>query len=253
MAYQNAVSDKLTLLSYPDRVSLLISSKTGTIKYYLASLSEVDVHEVKALLSASIFAKTRIVQCNCPFVLCPAHIDPIDQQIYFNQSYPESGPLVAQHINDEIDLIQPIRELPFQIEQLLVNVEHINDIGLLHEYKHGLSRTNSIYFSVIDQALSIRVYSAGFLVLANRFAAQSKDDIFYFIMLAVEELKLDMNAMHFEFIGDPKDYTDLKSMFANYLPMLLQLPSLEVDSQLEGEQQALFNKDWFAKLAVQCG
>ena len=253
MLYQNAVSDKLTIIAYPETASLFISSKLGAIKYYVTSISEADSHEIKALLSSSIFSKTTVIECESSFVLCPANTSFEEKQNHYYLSFGNSINIISKYLDDQVEVVFNCHRSLVEIESLLVNPLYINDVDLLHQYKGGLSRTNAIYFSVINQSLIIRVYSAGFMLFSNRFKVVSNDDVFYFVMLAAELLKIDTNAIHFEYIGLEEDYVKYKALFADYLPMLLHLPLLAVDnSALNLDAQIAQQGDWLSSVALQC-
>jgi hypothetical protein len=251
--YQNAVSDKLTILAYPDSANLFICSKSASIKLYISDVTRSDEHQIKTLLSSSIFAKTTVIHCSSNFIVCPNGISESERKLHFQLSFNPASELINQALDEQVETVFEPHSIISELEPLLVNAEHITDVQLMHQYKSGLSRSNAIYFSVIDNHLLIRAYSASFLLLANRFEVESKDDIFYFIMLAVEQLKIDINSIHFEYIGSPTDYQNFKEMFKNYLPMLLNLPLLSVDTGLLEESSLQdFENDWLASVAVQC-
>ena len=91
------------------------------------------------------------------------------------------------------------------------------------------------------------------MLLINRFDTASSDDVFYYVMFAVEQLKMDINTLHFEFTGGQEAYNELKALFQNYLPMLLKMPSLGLStSQLDDKQQKAWDLDWWPSLALQC-
>lgn len=250
-SYQNAVTDKLILLQYPEFSTLCVSSKHSSIKFYKRfSKGQLD-HDIKALLSSSIFASTTVVQCNTAFTLCPNDTSIDDHSHYFQLT---TGSTVQPHaavLDKDYTILFKTDENEWNA--LLVEPQYLADVDLLHRYKAGLSMTNAVYFSKLQDQLLIRVYSAQNLLLANRFHIDSKDDIFYFIMLAVEQLSIDINKVHFELIGDAEQFDELKKMFANYLPMLLKMPLLQIDaSALSEVGRQEFEKDWFASVALQC-
>lgn len=250
-SYQNAVTDKLVLLEYPEFSTLCVSSKHSSVKYYKSfSNGQID-HELKALLSSSIFASSTIVQCNGSFTLCPNDTNAEDHLQYFQLT---TGASVQprSHVLDKDYTVLFQRE-GAEWSKLLVEPDVLTDLDILHSYKSGLSMTNAVYFSKLQDQLLIRVYSAQNLLLANRFSISSKDDIFYFIMLAVEQLNIDIQKVHFELIGDEEEYEELKQMFSNYLPMLLKMPMLQLDcSSLSETEQENFTKDWFTSVVLQC-
>ncbi len=72
--YQNAISDKLIVICRPDACSLIVASKTGQLKHYNPKVANNLSHELKVILSSSIFALSTVVYADMPFVLCPSGI-----------------------------------------------------------------------------------------------------------------------------------------------------------------------------------
>ncbi|MFY0645158.1 MAG: DUF3822 family protein [Bacteroidia bacterium] len=251
--YQNAVSDKLIVLNQNEQVSVLVSSKNSEPKYYKAFISSEGEHEVKSVLSTSIFESTTVIDVNPDFVLCPIGLSQEEQGKHFQLSYEKSGELLSQPLSQEIDIVYPRQELPFDLASFLVNPISRVDIQLLHEYKSGLQTKNAVYISSIDQQLLIRIYSGQNLLLCNRFDTQNLEEIRYFVLFAVEELNLDISALHFEFLGSQKEYEPLKELFNPHLPMLLKLPGKSFD-QFDLSSQTIdeLADRWFTSICLEC-
>lgn len=251
--YQNAVTDKLIVVEYPEYSTVCVSSKHSSAKYYKRLQHNEVNHEVKALLSSSIFASTSLIHANGGFTLCPNDTPREEFATYYQLTYNRSVEPKAHVLDKDYTVLFTSADQSAEWKTLLVEPEELTDLDILHSYKSGLTQSNAIYFSKLDGELLIRVYSAQNLLLANRFSIDSKDDIFYFIMLAVEQLQIDINKVHFELIGHDEEYEELKRMFSNYLPMLLKLPLLEMDCYaLNDQSKQEFLNDWFTQVAMQC-
>ena len=244
-AYVNSVSDKLYIFSYSDRQVLCICSAANEPKW----IEELD-NNSPAVLNNAHFSEQHLIHCNSPFVLCPSTESSDASQYYalnYGMAEVETKPL------DEDILMAYHPSHHKQIEDLLVKPSEHLDFEVLHRYKGGLSRSNAIFFSVADRQMLIRTYSAQRLILANRFAVENKDEIFYFIMFAAEQLKLDISSIHFEFMGTKEQYSVYEELFKNYLPKLLHLDNYLIsDSKLPDSQKELFAKEWLAAVAIQC-
>jgi hypothetical protein len=131
--------------------------------------------------------------------------------------------------------------------------EQLLDFEVLHAFKKGLSRSNALYFSLLEGQLLVRIYSANRLILGNRYAVSNADEVFYFVMLATDQLELDKGNLHFEFIGPDVQYSEYAPMFKEHMPRLLHISNYLVDtSALSDEVSAGFTDDWFTALAIQC-
>ena len=245
-AYVNSVSDKLYLLSYSDHNLLCITSSSGQPKF-LGSYTNSDDPE---WLKDCHFSEHTLVHCNVPFVLCPQE-SAAEAGIHFQLSYGNQD-FSVKPLDEQILLVYSAH-FPSALEKRLVKPKVYLDFEILHQFKSGLSRSNAIFFSVIEEDMMIRTYSGPRIILANRFPVKSKDDIFYFVMFAIEQLKLDISAIHFEFIGSSDHYETYESLFRNYLPKLLHIQNFLIDSsRLSEQQQRLLDKEWLTAVTIQC-
>ena len=251
MDYQNAVSDRLIILLRSSGTSLLISSKHAQPKFYLSHCEAVDQDELSALLSTSIFAQTTVVVCNGPFTLCPAEAKAEEKKAQLTLL---TGAQEQIHTAPFSEGIEQVFSLPNELPawwSFLVNPEFTTELGMSHMYKSGGHFRNAIFFSVLEDWLSLRIYSGDRLVLANRYPAGNEDELFYFVLNAVEQLKLDLAATHVEYIGADQQFPAYVQLFQNYLPHLLHLPLLDNGGE-DLVNQAEFKDDWLARISMQC-
>lgn len=250
IGYQNAVTDKLCVLIGPEELTVCISSKIGHPKYFL-QVGGSDLDEVKSLFSTCIFSNTSVIFCNSPFVLCPSGLSPTEQHALFGLSHEERSDLHTKDLNEEIDVVFAPNPLYASIKDLLVNPVIYSDIGILDSYKGALSMSNAIYLSKLQNQITVRVYSGSKVLLFNRYQVANLDDVFYYVMLAVEQLHVDLSSAHFEFIGSEEDFEACGDMFRNYLPRMLKLPLLDVEVK-DLNNSSSFEKDWMSRVALQC-
>lgn len=251
-AYTNAVSDRLFVFKYPESTSICVCSRGGQPKWYIPKYNQ-EILLDQLGFSGALFSQSYEVDCNGSFSLCPEGVDQEEAQNYFRVTSSVDSALRRSSLGNQIEVLFPDVPVDARLKKLLVQPKQQTDIQLLHEYKKGLSQSNSVYLTLNQNYLIIRAYSAQKLILANRFAVESSDDIFYFVMFALEQLQLDLPKVHFEFIGEDQAYEELKQLFQNYLPMLLHIPNVQLDEDsLPPEQLEEFRNDWFASIAIQC-
>lgn len=131
-----------------------------------------------------------------------------------------------------------------------VILKHFGDAALVHRssaliravYRHHQNNPDhlSVYVNVRDEYIDITYFEGNRLVFFNSFPCRSKEDILYFTLYAIGQLKLRPDAIHLFLSGRadagsdlyqlleqymrPVSYTGALNSF-NYSPFLSQLPS----------------------------
>ncbi|MBR9860632.1 DUF3822 family protein [bacterium] len=245
-AYVNAVSDKLYLISYPNKVSCCIAGKEGRLKWY------GNFNDIRDSLSDALFTEYIQVYSDSKFVLCPSGLSKQEQQLHFNLSEQSALELKSVQLSDQIEIVFTAEDRT-QGFGLKVKPTKLPLVYVLDRYKSGLSRSNAIYITCFQGKVLIRAYSASHLILANIYDAPTDDDVFYFVMFAMEQLKFDLSSIHFEYMGIKEDFERYQALFKNYMPALHYNSFSPVDtSGLEHEEALSFEQDWLTKIAVQC-
>ena len=185
-----------------------------------------------AVLSSSIFSQTSIVYADMPFVLCPTGLSKEEQALHLELNIEGPSAWAAHTFNESLDVVFEQNPLPKSMEELLVNPSHLTDIALYHQYKGGLGHRNSLYFSRSSTWTLIRLYSGEKLILAQRYSAESDEELLYHIANVLENLKVDKSNLHMEFLGSLESVKELKQTADTLFPDLLILnPSEHIDQE----------------------
>ena len=102
----------------------------------------------------------------------------------------------------------------------LVNANVHVDIQLYIQYALASQKSNAVYFYESENKLNVVCIKEGKLHLANTYAIENNDDLFYFIMLVVEQLNLEPATLHIETICSKGKHEDYLVLFKNYLPAI---------------------------------
>ncbi len=81
-----------------------------------------------------------------------------------------------------------------------------------------------------EHTISLMVWKDGKLLAVNRYTSETKDEVFYYVMLAVEQLELPLDKLYFGCVGSTQEYAGHKVMFQNYLPPLQQCSAQSTNS-----------------------
>jgi len=84
-------------------------------------------------------------------------------------------------------------------------------------YKEINFRLPQIFITINKENLLIIAVNDGTLQLCNSYQAQNTDEIFYFVMLAIEQLQFLPTETELVFLGKPFLLNDLKELFKNYI------------------------------------
>ena len=93
-----------------------------------------------------------------------------------------------------------------------------------------------ILISVNDWHLIIYAINEGKLQLCNAFQAKSYDDIFYFVMLTVEQLHFLPGETDLIILGEPPARNDIFELFSNYIKEInIWLEEYKTDDEIKNE------------------
>ena len=219
--YQNAISDRLIVLCRPDRCGLLIASKSSELKFYDPDLTFPLDHEIKGILSASIFAQTTVVHADMPFALCPSGLSRDEQALHLELNTKLGGASQALSLGQGMDMIFEPHALDQELLGLLVEPQTSTDLLLYHQYKSGLGHRNALYFTKAADSCLIRLYSGNHLMLAQRYPANSDEELLYHLANVLEQLKVDKENLMIEYHGAAEDMQAIKpgvdDLFAHLL------------------------------------
>tara|TARA_B100001059_G_scaffold236483_1_gene287238 strand:- start:586 stop:1314 length:729 start_codon:yes stop_codon:yes gene_type:complete len=211
LTYHNAVSDKLIIFLDYDSSIYQIYSKDNQLKY---RLNHHDISSFPEELSAAIFSSTYLQLVNSKFALCPLVEEKIDPFFQLNHGTGIDF-LTAQ--NGTFKIGYEKHQSFDLLTQKLVNTNVATDIELLFEYTSKKTHKHALYFYEHQGILSIIAWRDNVFVLSNRYSVGNTDELFYFVMLVIEQLEIPIQKIYVECIASLDNYEEYKSLFKNYL------------------------------------
>lgn len=228
--YHNAVSDKLVVSFFKNIAVYNVFSKENALKW---SAFQDDSTEFPKVLESAIFSSSHCICALTNMVLVPGEAEN-PEQFYALQF--GVNPELSFDVQEDIKIAYKPSECFLAVKSKLVNYKVESDVGIAISYFKKKKQPNSLYFYEADNILSVLVYKAGSLVLANRYTTENLDELFYYVMYAVEQLDLSVEHLYLECISTKGMHENLQAMFKNYLPPLQLTPvNWEYVSQNEGQ------------------
>jgi len=212
-AYHNAVSDKLVVCSFPNRNYFQVYDKEDQLKWSFVS-SEACLPQV---LVDAIFSNSTYISVAQNFVLTPSNAS--NKQEFYALSYTEADALEYTNLED----FTIVHNLTTRFNNLLqgtANAKICNDVSVVYPNIHKQAIKDSLYFYITEGVLTIFVHVKGNLHLINRYKIESNDELFYYVMLVVEQLDLPIESLNFECLATSGEHEVYQSLFKNYLPKL---------------------------------
>ena len=232
-AYHNAVSDKLVLFIDTDSSIYSIYSKDNQLKHQLVIDSDDSDFSFPKELSTAIFSSTNLQIINSRFTLCPLSEDKIDAFFTLNHG------VGIDFLTAKNDTFKIGFEKPKALDLLttkLVNTNTATDIELLFDYTSKKKHSHAIYFYEHKGILSLIAWKDGKFMLSNRYPIANADELFYFVMLVIEQLEIPVQDIRIECIASDDKAEEYKLLFKNYLPLIQQLALSEESSSKDNTQ-----------------
>jgi hypothetical protein len=205
--YHNAISDKLIVSNANSGVIVQIYSRDNQLKM-------IEHTSDLAILDNLIFNETHYVAVGHDFSLVPSSVEDADS-VYRLQFGTDS------HVkSDQVDDIKVIYSDNQEWAGKLVNSIDHTDIQLFIQYALAKKKNNALYFYQLEQKLRLVCIKDGKLQLANSYTIENNDDLFYFIMLVVEQLEMEAESLYIETVCTKGKHEDYLVLFKNYLPSI---------------------------------
>ena len=98
-----------------------------------------------------------------------------------------------------------------------VKIHHEATVIISKLYKEVNFKHPRILITINNESLIIFAINEGDLLLCNSYSVSSNDDIFYFVMLAVEQLHFIPSEMELVILGEPPARNEIFELFKNYI------------------------------------
>lgn len=261
LGYHPAITDRLFLELNRDNFSYLVCNK----QFSPLKSGSFDLMDEDLLLNVldtnpvfrQIFAKVSILLRGADFVLIPQEeLSENSRTDIFRLSYAlqSDEKLGSGFIGNTIEVVY---RKPILLRVLL---DHFPNPELQHElevfckcwFGKAVNQVSTdMYGSLSSGKLLLSIRSRGTIVFANAFDVQDIEDIFYFCMLSIEQLELDIERTNLYWsIEDPAfRFEDLQKRFAPYIgnvrPYLFDISS-------ELDQHTFVSRHNGFKAVLQC-
>jgi hypothetical protein len=223
--YHNAVSDKLVVSFFTEHVIYNVYSKENGQKWTaICSISDSFPKE----LESSIFSTTHFIVSLTNFTLLPSAEESEIGSYRLNFTLETQ---LRTELTEEVAVVYEISKSAEAVSKQLVNATIESDITLALGNFRKKKSANAIYFYEANNSLTVIAVKMGEIQLANRYVVDTMDELFYYVMLVVEQLDLPIDGLYVECISTKGRHEEYQALFKNYLPNLnLTLIHWEINS-----------------------
>ncbi len=180
---------------------------------------------------SEIFSTVDLIWSHTSFVTYPqAFTSSNDQRDLYKVSHKlrASDRLETGTLNADIALTYAATyDLLQLVKSKFPNVTYHHEIESLFKYTHAeLKASGESIVICCDTTQTLMIVKNGQqLKLINRYDTKDLDDVFYFVMLAVEQLELDIEHLTLNWVdaSDDKSYNGIADMFASYIKKISKI------------------------------
>lgn len=209
--YHNALSDRLVVCYFPTQSVFTVYNKDHLAKWQYTAADHTFPNE----FADAIFSETHVLRMLPKATLAP--LGESDYAPYFKINFGE-GYIIGALESELFTIVYENTPIPYNHK--LVSAHEKVDLDVFYRYANQKNYRNALYFYHIQNEVSILAWKDGKFVLANRYAADNADELFYYVMLVVEQLELPVPDMHFALAGSKEQHIAYHKLFEKYLAPL---------------------------------
>lgn len=252
----HSVSHNLILQLNGNDLTLVTVKKDGVVDD-LQFFPLVDALMLDSILAKfpEIYSEITLLICKKDFITVPESFYSENISDFFKLSY-----TINNGENIMLDESDYSIGIGYKLENSLVDLikSKFPRIKLRHEasvilkklFKEVNFKQPRILFSINQDNLIIFAINNGNLVLCNSYQAKTNDDIFYFVMLTVEQLNFLPGETELIILGEPPNRVQIFDLFKNYIQEInIWIEEYKMSSKLENSELLLHN---FALQSVLC-
>jgi hypothetical protein len=262
LGYHPSISDKLFLELNRGNISYLVCNKTHVpLKSGNYELMDADLLEnvfKTNVVFQQIFASVHLNFRNADFVLLPQELSSEDNNkkaFGMNYQLKFDERLKSGFIGNAIEIVY---RTPFHLLEVIKNtfpgVQCKHELEFFCKCWFGTainSYSSDIFASLSREKLLLTIRSKGSIIFANLFDVNTMDDIFYFCMLAVEQLELDIEQLNMHWLLEDTK-VELEHIKARFGPYIGNIRPYLFDIQAEQEKFPLIAENNGYKAIMQC-
>ena len=243
--YLHAISNRLFLALYEDELHYVVTDKN--LKY--VAYGEVAIPDVEVLQQQlgthpqlkEIFGQVDLVVCNTGILPIPPVVNSIeDKQLVYSASHTlaKSHELISGRFNQDIALLYSVQgDFLSVLKEKFPSIQYNSDIEVMAQFTAQFKQREGIQLVCLIQGeeLLMHITEGKDMLLANRFPCKSHEDVFYFIMLAVEQLEIDNEQLWLVWCESPEafmSYANCKSLFGHYIGHIESVPKAQSNATM---------------------
>lgn len=197
---------------------------------------QLDVHNQLK----EIYGQVDLVVCNTGILPVPPVLNKTeDKQLVFNASHSldKSHELVSASFNQDIALLYSVQaDFLDTLKEKYPSLTYHSDIEIMAQFTSQFKQREGIQLHSLLQGEELLLYitEGKNMLLANRYPCKSKEDVFYFIMLAVEQLEIDHEQLWLVWCDSDAfmNYSVCKSLFGHYIGHIESVPKAQSNSTM---------------------
>jgi hypothetical protein len=212
-------------------------------KYISDSKTLQDLLDRDDVLSG-IYSKTQLMVIAPKYVLVPEQFARHDHEYSFyklsNKSHPEERLFRDHNLEQKEIQYSGNRTLLRLIQQKYPNIEKHHVTTVFHRQAEALKGEcpDLLQLSIQDNFMYLTVSQNGTVLLSNAYHISNSEDIFYFSMLAMEQLKLEPSTTRIHLYNSSFKEQSLSNLFQNYFAStssdtLIDEPFIEIWNSCE--------------------
>lgn|GEM_PF-5151219 len=223
----HSVSHQLKIALSGQRLLYAVCDKNNQIltsgeRYLSDHKSLQDLLDRDDILS-NIYAQSEMIVLSPKFVLAPEDIARGDQDyalFKLNNKAQADERIFRDHSLEKIEIQHAgPREFMRLIKNKFPNIKrgHIATFFIEQIPKLETGQSNNIQVFVDEKYLYLTISKSGNLLLCNSYFCSSSEDLFYFTMLAIEQLKLEPKEISIVLYQETGMNQNLRELFKNYV------------------------------------
>ncbi len=208
---------------------------------------EIDNDKLDKIMAGlpEIYSEIILLIRNKNFITIPESYTTTDVSQFFTLSYRlgENEKMWVDKSEQNIDIAYAIDT---SLTDLIIakfprlKIRHEASVIVSKLLKEVNFKQARIFISINNKNLIILAINEGKLLLCNSYSVKSNDDIFYFVMLAIEQLQYVASETELIILGEPPNRAEMFDLFKNYINEInIWLEEYQTDKQVPSSESLL--------------
>lgn len=246
----HAVSHKLFLELIDDRLHYTITDKHNDTRDH-GRFDLTDAGHLKEILSSdrkfqSIYSSVYLVNHGVGFTLVPQSVVSSDDKLdlfQLNYKLRKYETLYSDYIGTQIQIL--FAQQSEYLETIRSVFPELHNHHVAYSLHDAITSQLSddpynIVAHIAEKHLLIMAFTQGKMVFCNQFDLNGDDDVFYYVMLAVEQLEFDPSFLELIILSESREAGKTASTMENYIGKISTPNNLPVMGDPEWQNKVSF-------------